>query len=480
MLQNTRERLTLLLLALLPFHAFLVTAGTFTLSGGGHAPDAMLAIWKEILLVIICGIALVEVGLLWWNDQKHVLTLDTIDLLILVLFIVALFASMYAGSSLTAFIYGVKYDFLPLFTFLVLRRVGWTDEWKDRAIRTLVVTGAIIALYGLISSILPQRFFEAIGYSPLHSLYRPDAPLAAFHQLGGSSIRRIQSVMSGPNQLGIWLLIPWSIGLVSVLTSRGILPRLLEKLKGDKTSVYIRHGMHAGYLTLISLAVLLTFSRSAWIAFVFITFFAFWRLLPRKKFQQYAVRLIAPFLFLTVLLALFYPQVIIRAASSRDHFLRPMEAAYAIATEPFGRGLGSAGPASNRVSDNCVYLETGADASWASEHPDLCVFVGDKQVQPESPCNCPFLPENWYLQIGVETGVLGLVLFIALTLLILLKLLNDETFFTQATLFAFVGVGICALFLHAWEDSAIAYTLWLLIASSRRYVTPEENRSITT
>jgi len=31
---------------------------------------------------------------------------------------------------------------------------------------------------------------------------------------------------------------------------------------------------------------------------------------------------------------------------------------------------------------------------------------------------------------------------------------------------AFLGVGIGALFLHAWEDAAVAYTIWILLAST--------------
>jgi len=132
---------------------------------------------------------------------------------------------------------------------------------------------------------------------------------------------------------------------------------------------------------------------------------------------------------------------------------------------PLGLGLGAAGPASNRVSDACVYLPEDGDASWAVAHPELCVFLGEQQVQPEVPCTCPMLPENWYLQIGVELGIIGLALFIVFTLLVILRLRRNTTPLGVGVFASFVGVSVAALFLHAWESSAVAYTLWVLAAA---------------
>jgi hypothetical protein len=60
--------------------------------------------------------------------------------------------------------------------------------------------------------------------------------------------------------------------------------------------------------------------------------------------------------------------------------------------------------------------------------------------------------------MGVEMGVLGFVLFVMLTILILRKLPKGSPVFL-----AFLGVSIAALFLHAWEDATVAYTVWILL-----------------
>jgi hypothetical protein len=58
-----------------------------------------------------------------------------------------------------------------------------------------------------------------------------------------------------------------------------------------------------------------------------------------------------------------------------------------------------------------------------------------------------------------------------------LRMKNDElkmTFFIHHSSFLiFLGISIAALFLHAWEDSAVAYTVWILLAV---VLTPQQKR----
>ena len=168
--------------------------------------------------------------------------------------------------------------------------------------------------------------------------------------------------------------------------------------------------------------------------------------------------------------SILFPDVVLRAASSRDHFHRSLEAIQIIAAHPLGLGLGTAGPATNRTADPCVFLEEGADFAWAKAHPNLCVFTGDQQVQPDIPCICPLLPENWYLQIGIELGVLGLVFYSTLLILLLQRLIPHPPAFAQlfpivhsSIFLSFLGISIVALFLHSFESSAVAYTMWMLL-----------------
>ena len=305
-----------------------------------------------------------------------------------------------------------------------------------------------MAAYGILTFFLPQQFFTALGYSDLHSLYLPDSPLAAFQQIGGSGLRRVQSTMSGPNQLGLWLLLPWTLGLLKVL-------------KGKQLFQWI------AYFGIIDFALFLTFSRSAWIAACVIIIIALFRGDADATIRKAALWLLGIFGILLIVGGIFAPNIILRIASSSDHLERPFIAIATILEKPLGWGMGLAGPASNRVSDACVYLPRGADASWAADRPNLCVFVGNAQIQPvDRACECPFLPENWYLQIGVELGILGFVLFVTLIVLILRRVFKTSGELDQIIAFGFLGVSIAALFLHAWEDAAVSLTLWALLSSA--------------
>ena len=438
MLQSIRERLALVLIAFLPFHALLVTLGTKLIEGPNHAPMEALAIWKEGVLGVLLVIAVVEIvsGQRTANsEQRTAFTIDAIDVLILALFAIAL--ALFASglpASLHDFLLGFRYDFVPLVALVVFRRVPWTDRFLSTAYKVLFWDGVIVAAYGLITIALPMSFFTRLGYSDLHSIYLPDAPVAAFQQIGGIALRRLQSTMSGPNQLGLWLLLPLTIALL-----RKARPAFM----------------------LIAVVLFATVSRDAVLAMGVIVAAILWKRTTHRKF----FRMVAAALAIAFVIALagirFAPSIFLRPGSTIDHIARPLESLRLIVLHPLGMGLSAAGPASNHLHETCVFLRKGDDPSWASDRPELCVFVGGKQVQPvDHECDCPVLPENWYVQIGVELGVAGLILYLLLIGAILRKLTKG----TAVVFLVFLAVSVAALFLHAWEDAALAYTLWMLVA----------------
>jgi len=429
--------------------------------GLGHAPLKMLAFWKEGLLGIILLLALFE----WFTSRKqHKETrwwaIDEIDFLIVSLVILSIIVTAFTHGDWHQYLFGFKYDFIPLGAFVVLRRVQWSDLFIRRVRRSLLFIGGCVAAYGLLTLYLPLKFFVWLGYSDLHSLYRPDAPLAAYQQIEGLQLRRIQSTFSGPNQFGLWLLIPWSIGLITMLTCSKTLKTVLRFINIHAGKEYC---LSVFYMTLLSVSIILTFSRSAWLAALIIFIVAMRQLQSRDEFRRSFIRLGGLVIELLLLLAFLSPGSLLRLSSSREHLVRPLAAIQTIVEHPFGFGLGTAGPASNRLGDACVYFEEGADVSWAYDRPDLCVFAGDVQVQPvDRICRCPLLPENWYLQIGLEMGLIGLVIFAVIIIFVLysLKRWNGPKW----VFLSFLGIAFAALFLHAWEASAVAYTVWILAA----------------
>lgn len=474
MLQRIREVLALLLLALLPFHALFITVATRVIFGPGHAPWGALALWKEGVIGVIVMLAIAEIV-----KMRKIGKIDAIDGLIVVLTAVLLGVSFALGVENSAMFYGFKYDLFAPLVFLVLRRVPWSQTFMTQVEDLLLWVGAIVAIYGIATFFLPQGFFTWLGYSDAHSLYQPDGPLAAFQQISDSTIRRVQGPMSGPNQMGLWLLIPLSVVLAKIGRAR-MENGQWKMVNGDWRwkNVFSTFYFPLSIAPLIGVALVLSFSRSSWIAAAIIaclTYCFIYRNVPRLTLKL--VSLTSVLALLLVICAWLMPSVFVRRISLQGHIERPLQAIQTMIEHPFGLGLGSAGPAANRTHDPCVYLDAGADASWAAGNPALCVFSGDVQVQPaDRVCSCALLPENWYLQIGVEAGWLGLTLFTVLIIVLLRKLRIASGELRKippsaiahpqlVTFLAFTGISIAALFLHAWEDSAIAYSLWLLAAS---------------
>lgn len=433
MLQAWRERLVLVLFAALPFHALGVTVLTRLLDGPNQPPLAALALWKEALLVLVLILAVVEIAR---SGLFAIPRMDTLDWCVSALAAALLVASLIGEGSPRQVAYGIRYDLVPLAAFVVLRRLPWSDLFRRLAPRVLAWAAIAAASYALLTLFLPDAAFRLLGYSDLHSLYVPGRPIAAFQQIGGTALRRVQGPMSGPNQFGIWM----AVVLPFVLTLGPRFRRVAAPL-------------------LLS-AIVLSFSRAAWIATAAIVVVSLWPQLRRLSVTAVTTLCIGV-LAISVSVLIFFPSVILRVESSIDHLHNPLAAGGIMLREPLGRGLGSAGPANNRVADACVFLEEGGDASWASPHHDLCVFVGDTQIQPAGrDCQCPLLPENWYLQLGVEGGWLAFAAFIALIVLTLRRLRAERS----PVFLSLLAVAIAGLFLHAWEDAAVAYTAWILCA----------------
>jgi hypothetical protein len=467
-----RESLTLVLMALLPLHAMAVTVLTHAFQGSGHAPLQLIAVWKEVVLAVIILSTLVEIMLARdAGAERRTWSLDLLDWCIVLAIVTGAlvsvtssdFSSVFSAHLSLAdrkFLIGFKYDFLPLVTFFLLRRVIWSGDFQRSASWVVIVIGFLIAAFGIVTLFVPMAFFSALGYSDLHSLYRPHAPIAAFQMVEGTTLRRMQSVMSGPNQFGLWVLIPFAASLQWCATA-------LQR------RTFVRAVLALAVLALFSITIGLTYSRSAWMgAGVLTVFFILWmfRGVLRSALHRSAVLIVAGALAGVLLLGGIHyaPQIVLRTQSLRGHLEKPAKAVDLMRAYPLGLGLASAGPASNHFSDTCVFFDLGSDISWAKKRTDICVFLGGvRKLPPGKVCECPLLTENWYLQWGVEMGVVGFLLCILIVVLPLFAVRRISPFSARAfPLLALVGIATGGLFLHAFEDSGVAYTLWILLAAA--------------
>jgi O-antigen ligase len=274
--------------------------------------------------------------------------------------------------------------------------------------------------------LLPYDFLKHFGYSP--------KTIPAYQTVDSDlNFRRIQSTLRGANPLGAYynLLIP---------------------------SYLLIRRRYTKYIALILAAVVLyfTYSRSAWLGTIFsLAFLAFLRLDIGRRIKEVLLAagvllvLVAAGLYLlksnhTAQDAILHTSNGSKNVSSNAQRAKSIKnAATDVAHHPLGQGPGTAGPASFR--------NTGHSAKIA---------------------------ENYYLQIGQEVGIEGMLLFIAINLAVAWRLwLRRSDNLSRLLLVSLVGISFINLLSHSWADDTLSLLWWGLAGITFASKLPAHRRS---
>lgn len=407
-----------IVIALLPFHAFL----TVWLSSffGNYTS---LRLWKEVL-VLIAALGVLYLVLFDSKVRSHTLKRKLTWLIIAYLAVQLVWAglALHDGDvSLKAAAYGVLLNSRFLIFFLLAWAIAIrTDRLERRWPKLLLWPAVIVVVFGLMQVfVLPSDFLRHFGYGP-ETIY----PVSTINH--NEDYQRYFSTLRGVNPLGAYLLIP--ISALVVLLVR--YPRSWNWTKGL---------LLAGAMAML----VFTFSRSAWLGVVAsLVVIAFG---ISTKSWWYRLRWPLASVATALVLGLGLAAYGLRNHADFQNFIFHTEddstievssndaradaiisGAKDIAQHPIGKGPGTAGPAS-------VYN---------TEEPGR-------------------IAENYYLQVGQETGVIGLGLFLAISGIVAWLLwVRRRTPLALALLAAFVGIAIVNLMQHAWTDDTLAYIWW--------------------
>lgn len=466
-----------ILLFLVPFHPFFSTYFLSLLPEQYHQAGFFISAWKELLLVVVCG-------LVPWVVLKTRTTFrfGSIDLaIILFTGISLLIGILYTGEGqpqrIQQLIWGVKYGLFFLIAFLFICHIPFTKRERSIMRAAVLVSAATVILFGIAqATVLPENFLVRFGYNPEYGITEPGHGLSYCHKIENSITHqefcRIQSTLSGPNQLGAYLLIVlpiffylllqvqniWARISLSSIIIAGVILLILTWSRSawigaiaEATAFFILRSRKPGitllYLGIFALGIislfipalyieqwdtLKPFALGAGMLFLFLlSALSFINL--KQRFFPVAVGMIFPVLFCGLLLArarfdTFFWNIILRPSSSQGHWERWTDGVQYIIRYPQGLGLGDAGPASARFA---LPGQTG------------------------------FVPESWYLQVGLESGVIGLILFVTILILVGYALVNRSSLEAKGLLLALIGVSVACLFLHSWEASEVALTFWV-------------------
>ena len=433
--------LAALMIVVLPFHAFLTV---WLASGIDHY--TLLRLWKEFLLVLIS----IGAFYLLLNDARlhRQILASRLAQLIAVYCLLSLVwgVAAYAleESTLKAMGYGLIVNLRFLIFFIAMWIIATKSQWlKDVWLKLLLIPAAIVIFIGLLQRfILPYDVLKHFGYGP--------ETIFPYQTINFDiNYPRIMSTLRGANPLGTYLVL-----ILSTIT----IFFLKYKQKRWLWGFFGATGL---------LALFFSYSRGAWIGLASSAVFLAWFSLKTIKARNLALVGLA-----TLLIIVTASAVVLRSSSTFQNYLFHTndnskidessneahisafkEGANDVLTEPLGRGIGTAGPAS---------------------------IYNDNKVR---------VPENYFIQIGQELGWLGLIVFLAINFLVVRELwLRRTETLTLILLVSFVGLTAVNLVSHAWTDDTLAYIWWGLagialapaILTDRKHKRHEKNKQAPT
>lgn len=376
------ERLAALILILAPFHAFL-TLWVSQLTG--HF--VLVRLWDEALAV---GIVCACLYLMWKLPDLRRRVFRSWFFRLTFLYIVTTFLvgllSLFKGSVVPqAFGYAVIVNLRFLAWLFSLFVISSYSPWLKNSWKKLVfIPLSLVVVFGLLQFfILPTDFLKHFGYNDTYA-YVATVPLNQ-----DSPIMRIQSFLRGANPLGAYLAMCLPLMLATFWAA-----------KKRSLSAFV-------YTGLVSLALVLTFSRSAFLGFVTSLIVLGWFIAKRWR-KAYSIIVSCTLLAACVLVLISlqhggFKNMVLHTndattaeiTSNEGHASSARLALTAFLEKPlFGHGPGSAGAAS--------WYNTG--------HPIRNT-------------------ESFLLQIIVELGLFGAAIFAGLLVVLyrnLLQTIDDD------------------------------------------------------
>jgi hypothetical protein len=386
-----------------------------------------VSLWKEAILGAI--LARVLYDLLFTPYRKH--TLLPLDFVALFFVLIGVLYLIYPGTLNSDFftrLQGLRADTVFVLAYFAGRGLH-LNRARLRWIVTAIIPGTllvgVVAVFQFVEPGIANRLFEYFGYSEFVRFQGNIGDQIATRNRdlpGAESLPRASSLILGDLALAFYQVLTVALAAAMFYGAR-------------RLRSVVMNGLFLG-LMLTTLAM--TLSRSAIasagaaIALAALAARSFGRLALLGTLGVVVGMLIilSSFIKITTVQAMFN----FGDASAVKHVVALEKSVSLIADYPLGRGLGTAGN------------------------------IGQQQQGSEGITN-----ESWYLQIGTEMGVLGMVVYLALVFLVMIVALRQ--FFKVhdywlRTITLTVATTACAMlvlgnFLHAWENTPLSIVFWL-------------------
>ncbi len=402
-----------MILALVPFHAFL----TVWLSSFGLSYTA-LRLWSAGLLLILIGCVAMwfvqDKALRVWAAQSYLIQL--VALFVVINVVMGLRGLTLGTVSSEAFWLGLLLNLRYITFFVALLVLAKYSRWPlNKYLRIVMISAVIVSAFAVLQyTALPADFLRHFGYST--------ATIEPMETINNNpEYIRVASTLRGANPLGAYMVV-----IIAIIVA------FWRRLQ--------RKTLWGMVLALSTGALVFSFSRSAWLGLIVAVLFEIaLHIKGRKEWLRAGGAAGIAVVLLGGLLLAFHTNSAVQNAlyhtddnstvttSSNDKRSSALVSGlHDVIHEPLGRGTGSAGPASVHNT--------------------------------KSPAR---LAENYYLQLGQELGWVGLITYLALSVVVGSELWRRrEDPLARGLLTAFVGLIVVNMLSHAWTDDTLAFTWW--------------------
>ena len=375
----------ILLFVFLPFSSWLVS-----MTG-----KASLSLIRDGLVLIIF------LSVLFARNIKF----NKITIIALLFIIYGILTYFWREASPLQWLRGFRFTFVPIILFLSVSNLKFDEKEKIFLLWSVLVGALVITIISIA---------EFIGLKiPLTTDMSAGNGLEATQYLQGH-IRRLQSLLAGPNALGLYMLALTAYAL-------GLFKKIRPKL--------------IWMMSILGIIIFFTFSRSslAGLVALLIVSSVIWFYKKIGHFKTIVVAVLFIVILAILSLTLYksdkYNNYITHGTSSSlryEQIIRVWNQKNEIGL--LGRGSGTAGPSSQNRLD-------GGPNHWS---------------------------ENIYLEIFEELGLIGLILYLAIIVLLLRSSWkNYNTPEGQTAFLITLGFAVSGLFLNNYTGQVGIYLLWL-------------------
>lgn len=329
-MEKFKKILLLALILMLPYHHQII----YILMSDFGA----LRYWKEIVILILVLITFVQI-----ITGKKKLGNTVFETLLLAFMAIMFIYVCVSGSKYQA-LYISRIYILPMFLVPVVKYTDITKDDIKKALYLIMANTIIICLWGIVQAqFLGDSFLVDLGYRTQrvrHMLKLKNE----FYILGGGFMQRVAGTFAAPNTCGMYIAI-----VIAIIVF------LYRDMKINRVFTYIT-------LSVSAAALVLTFSRTSWIAcaaalFIPFKMFVKWDKKTRDRVLLYAlsvmgavaVVIIADVLIIRSGVSMAGFRLITNTVTGKDssligHLNSWYESVYKIFRHPLGLGLGNNGP----------------------------------------------------------------------------------------------------------------------------------------